>query len=130
MKRKLKDLFREAYRKLFRKKTRGKVWMGFDGSATTYYVRGVQIAPENFRELFKAAYPDGAKFLQQMHVIPDTNDVFLFSGSFAASGFLSAMGFPATYREWERQRVQEIKEKYPNLKILVLHEDFPTDEEV
>lgn len=35
MKQKIKDLFRKAYNKLFRKKTRGIIWgQSFDGTAT------------------------------------------------------------------------------------------------
>lgn len=78
-------------------------------------------AIEKFRRTMKEAYPDGAEFLGQLSSVPEVADAFILKGSFAAEGFVSAMGLTDSYREWEKRQYTEIKKKYPDLKVLVFH---------
>lgn len=76
-----------------------------------------------FRRLFEAAYPDVAKFLNLIHPLDMLDDAFLIEGSLAATGHLSSCGLSTSYREWERKQTEAIREKYPDLKIIVIHAD-------
>lgn len=116
MKKKIKDLFRKVCNKLFRKKTHGIVWgQKFNGS----HYKNEPVSTADFRRLFEAAYPDAAKFMEGIKVFPDTNDAFSLQGSFVASGLIAAGGLSLSYREWERECVKQVREQYPDLKILV-----------
>lgn len=124
MKKKIKSLVRKAYGKLFRKKTRGTQTGASDIFSLEFngcQQGSLQNNPEWFRKQFEEAYPDAAKFLNSIKVLPDTEDVFILSGSFAANGILSARGLPTPYREWERKCLENVKKRYPDLKVLVFH---------
>lgn len=103
------NIFRKVYDRLFCKKTRRTIWgQKFD---------------ESFRRQFEAAYPIGAKFLSLIGRMEDAEDVFMLQGSFISMGFVAAGGLSASYREWERKQLEGIRERYPDLKIIVLHAD-------
>lgn len=120
MKQKIKDLFRKAYIKLFRKKTRGTIW-GRKFYSTIGH-NNVQIDAASFKRMFEAAYPDAAKFLNLIHSLDTLDTAFFLNGSFAATGYLSAGGLSTSYRELERNQIEAIRKKYPDLKI-VIHAD-------
>lgn len=116
MKVKIKDLFRKAYDKLFRKKAHGIDWgQGFNetslaqpwvydlpkrvdraNDATNPQLsqiadtQGME-AIEQFRSLFEAAYPVGSRLLAVVHefdggIYPS----FMINANIASSGFISA----------------------------------------
>ncbi len=124
MKKKIKSLVRKAYDRLFRKRTRGTQTgapdifsLGFNGCGKGT----LQLNPEWLRKQFEEAYPDAAKFLNSIKALPDTEDAFILDGSFAANGILSARGLPTSYREWERKCLEDVRKRYPDLKVLVFH---------
>lgn len=95
MKQKIKDLFRKACNKLFRKKTCRVVFrQTFDGTIDTHQYLGLYISPENFRKLFESAYPDGAKFLEGIRADKDRdgNECFGMDRGFYSESFISARG--------------------------------------
>lgn len=124
MKKTIKSLVRKAHSKLFRKKTGGT-------RTGASYISGLefngcqqgslQFDPEWFRKQFEEAYPDAAKFLNSIKALPDTEDAFILSGSFVANGILSARGLSTPYREWERKCLEDVRKRYPDLKVLVFH---------
>lgn len=124
MKQKIKNLFRKAYNKLFRKKTRGThteapyiFGLEFNGCGEGT----LQLNPEWLRKQFEEAYPDAAKFLNSIKALPDTEDAFILDGSFVANGIISARGLSTSYREWERKCLEDVRKRYPDLKVLVFH---------
>lgn len=106
---KITSLLRKANNKMFRRK-----------SCRTQQERKHD---ESFRRQFEAAYPIGAKFLSLIGRMEDTEDVFMLQGSFISLGFISAGGMSTSYREWERKQLEDIRERYPDLKVIVIHAD-------
>ncbi len=51
----------------------------------------------------------------------------MLSGSFIASGFVSAHGLSQSYRDWERKVVEHVKEQHPGMKVLVFRYDGEQD---
>ena len=97
----MKKLFRKLRDLLFRKKTHGTVrGQKFDNEGVT---------PEAFRRMFAEAYPDAAKLIESIKVLPNTKDAFLLTGSFVATGFISAAGLSTSCREWERKCLEDTK---------------------
>lgn len=47
---------------------------------------------EEFRQMFREAYPDAAKFIESIHVIPRKPEFYLDNGGIACDGFVSARG--------------------------------------
>ena len=47
---------------------------------------------EEFRQMFREAYPDAAKFIETIHVIPRKPEFYLDNGGIACDGFVSARG--------------------------------------
>lgn len=45
---------------------------------------------EEFRQMFREAYPDAAKFIESIHVIPRKPEFYLDNGGIACDGFVSA----------------------------------------
>ena len=100
MKQKLKDLIRKVQNKLFRKKTGGllelvstpaNLSLIFDASQPME----LRFSPEWFRKQFEGAYPDGAKFLDNILawdiVKASTLPTFAVSANIASKGFVSAL---------------------------------------
>lgn len=115
----MKKLFRKMHDILFRNKNRRTVFTVGDFS-----MEGTPgVSPEAFRRMFAEAYPDAAKLIESIKVLPNTKDAFLLPGSFVATGFISATGLSTSYREWERKCLEDTKRQYPDLKILVFHTD-------
>lgn len=119
MKQEIKELFKKAYRKLFRKTNRRTVFTVGDSSMEGT----LGVAPDAFQRMFAKAYPDAAKFIELIKVLPNTKDAFLLPGSLVATGFIAATGLSTSYREWERKCLEDTKRQYPDLKILVFHAD-------
>lgn len=86
MKQKIKDLFRKAYSKLFRKRTRGThteapyiFGLEFNGCGEGT----LQLNPEWLRKQFEEAYPDAAKFLNSIKALPELSQAI---GSISEAG--------------------------------------------
>lgn len=47
---------------------------------------------EEFRQMFREAYPDAAKFIESIHVIPRKLEFYFDNGGIACNGFVSARG--------------------------------------
>jgi len=47
---------------------------------------------EEFRQMFREAYPDAAKFIETIHVIPRKPEFYFDNGGIACDGFVSARG--------------------------------------
>lgn len=47
---------------------------------------------EEFRQMFREAYPDAAKFIESIHVIPRKPEFYFDNGGIACDGFVSARG--------------------------------------
>ena len=50
---------------------------------------------EEFRQMFREAYPDAAKFIESIHVIPRMPEFYFDNGGIACDGFVSARGVNA-----------------------------------
>lgn len=51
---------------------------------------------EEFRQMFREAYPDAAKFIESIHVIPRKPEFYFDNGGIACDGFVSARGVNAS----------------------------------
>lgn len=51
---------------------------------------------EEFRQMFREAYPDAAKFIESIHVIPRKPEFYFDNGGIACDGFVSASGVNAS----------------------------------
>lgn len=85
MKQKIKDLFRKACNKLFRKETHRTIYT--DGNHSGYH----SISPAWFRRQFEAAYPDAAKFIKTIKLLPMESrlPVFRLDNHIASYGSIS-----------------------------------------
>ncbi len=77
MKQRIKDLFRKAYRKLFRKKSHEIILGQRVEVANEVQTNSLSITPEWFRTQFERTYPDGAKLLKATS-IKRTGDIEMF----------------------------------------------------
>lgn len=103
---------RKAFGRLFRRNDSG-----------TAVKEVITVDPEKFRRTFRAAYPDGARFMESLYIMQGTDDAFMLPGSFIVSGFVSAYGLSQSYRDWERKALEHVKEQHPGMKVLVFRYD-------
>lgn len=114
---KIKDLFRRAYDRLFRRKAKdGQLTAEFYAEAFTSKQGGLtrEQVITAFKQLMAEAYPAGEGFLSNLSPIPNYANSFILDGGFATNSFLSARGIQTDMMPYEK--FKELIDEHPEWK--------------